>query len=210
MKKVLFTILCLLILFDIKSVNASECDSEDIDRLKGIASNITYTSDYIGDKDMTVSSQTYNVSFVGITDEVYISDLYHSFSVNSDNDVIQLQSGTNRLEVYSRKCDNKRLKTITIDLLKYNIYSRYEECNDIPDSELYVCDPWYQGKITDSVFYKEIDSYNLKIEEESKTSIDRLIELFYSYYYIIVPVIIFLILLIIIFLVKNIKKNKLD
>ena len=211
MRKVLFATLCLLLfIINIDIVNASSCDSADIERLRVLASNVTYNSDYIGDTDMTVSSQTYNVSFVGLTNELYIANIYGGMRVDSDSQVIQLQSGTTTLEVYSRNCDNKRLKTITIELPKYNEYSLLEECDDILDDDLYVCDPWYQGEITDTSFEEVINDYNLELEESNKTTLDKFYELFKNYYYLIIPVILILIILVIVLFIRKHRKSILD
>lgn len=211
LRKVLFATLCLLLfIVNIDVVNASSCDSADIERLKVLASNVTYNSDYIGDTDMTVSTQTYNVNFIGITDELYVSNVYGGMRVDSDSQVIQLQSGTTTLEVYSRNCDDKRLKTITIELPKYNEYSLLEECDNISDDDLYVCDPWYQGKITDDSFEEVINNYNLELEESNKTTLDKVYEIFKDYYYIIIPVILILIVLIIVLFIRKHKKSSLD
>ena len=211
MIKVLFSTLCLLLfIVNIDIVNASSCDSADIERLRVLASNVTYNSDYIGDTDMTVSSQTYNVSFVGLTNELYIANIYGGMRVDSDSQVIQLQSGTTTLEVYSRNCDNKRLKTITIELPKYNEYSLLEECDDILDDDLYVCDPWYQGEITDTSFEEVINDYNLELEESNKTTLDKFYELFKNYYYLIIPVILILIILVIVLFIRKHRKSILD
>ena len=211
MRKVLFATLCLLLfIVNIDIVDASSCDSADIERLRVLASNVTYNSDYIGDTDMTVSSQTYNVSFVGLTNELYIANIYGGMRVDSDSQVIQLQSGTTTLEVYSRNCDNKRLKTITIELPKYNEYSLLEECDDILDDDLYVCDPWYQGEITDTSFEEVINDYNLELEESNKTTLDKFYELFKNYYYLIIPVILILIILVIVLFIRKHRKSILD
>lgn len=215
LRKVLFATLCLLLfIINVDIVNASSCDSADIERLKVLASNVTYNSDYIGDTDEDVSIQTYNVSFVGLNDELYVANVYGGMRVDSDSQVIQLQSGTTTLEVYSRNCNNKRLKTITIELPKYNVYSIYSECDNIPDEELDVCNPWYQGNITYESFEKDIDNYNLEkkieLEEKNKTFFDKLYDFFISYYYIVIPVILILIIIFILLVIRRHRKNILD
>ena len=60
-------------------VKAEKCDDEDMARLKGLAGGVNYNSNYIGDRDDYSDSQLYEVSFVGITDEVYIGDNQRSF-----------------------------------------------------------------------------------------------------------------------------------
>ena len=211
LRKVLFAILCFwLFIVNVNVVNASSCDSADIERLRVLASNVTYNSDYIGDTDEDVSIQTYNVSFVGLNDELYVANVYGGMRVDSDSQVIQLQSGTTTLEVYSKNCNNKRLKTITIELPKYNNYSLQDECDNISGDALYFCDPWYQGKITDDSFEEAINNYNLELEESNKTTLDKVYEVFKSYYYIIIPVILILIILIIVLFIRKHKKSSLD
>lgn len=212
MRKVLFATLCLLLfIVNIDIVNASSCDSADIERLKVLASNVTYNSDYIGDTDMTVSTQTYNVNFVGITDELYISYYptysYDRVNIYNDNQTVQIESGSTIFGVFSSKC-NVKLRDISVDLLKFNEYSTYNVCQQDGIKELNVCSPWYQGEINDEIFDATILDYENSLQSESSFS-DNIKDFFVNNYIYFIVGAVCLVIIIIIFIIIRVRKNRL-
>ncbi|MEE3344215.1 MAG: hypothetical protein VZS44_09015 [Bacilli bacterium] len=196
---------CFLFLFGMSYVNAASCDNDDIARLKGVAFNVSYNSEYIGNKSGSNDYQLYNVSFVGLTDEIYVSDSNYSFFVYNNNEVIKMQSGNNSLEIYSKNCGDVRLKTLTINLPKFNNYSLSSDCSDIDIKEFELCDPWYQGNITDEVFRSRLNEY--LDSKEVNNNVEKK-EFNISYLVIVISVVVIVgIIGVIIF---RYKKNKLD
>lgn len=212
MRKVLFATLCLLLfIVNIDVVNASSCDSADIERLRVLASNVTYNSDYIGDTDMTVSTQTYNVNFIGITDELYVSYYptysYDRVNIYNDNQTVQIESGNTIFSVFSSKC-NVKLRDISVELLKFNEYSTYNVCQQDGKKDLNVCSPWYQGEINDEIFDATILDYENSLQGESSFS-DNIKDFFVNNYIYFIVGAVCLVIIIIIFIIIRIRKNRL-
>lgn len=64
---------------------------------------------------------------------------------------------------YYHPCVEEYVYTKNLDIPKYNIYSKLDECKKYSDWEL--CDEWYQGEIEDTEdFYEKLEEYKKKIE----------------------------------------------
>lgn len=198
-KKYLFLII-FLFLFNIHNIKAETCDKQDIERLKQIANNITYTYEYIGDK---YNYQLYNVTFYNLTDEIYIRQ--GNFNYFENDLTIDTESGNNKFEVYAYNCFEKRVSTININLPKFNEYSQSSECEEIGKDNLDICYEWYQGNLTYDQFINEIDNYNQK-HNNDKDIIKILKD---NYLYVIAGGVILLIIIILLIIHRK-KKNRLD
>lgn len=77
-----------------------------------------------------------------------------------------VESGIKKIYIYSVKVPTY-LKTITVNIPKYNYYSEREECNGISKEELDVCDKWYKYELNETTFLKKINEYK-KTQEENK------------------------------------------
>ena len=212
MRKSLYFILCVMIfLINIDIVKAASCDDEDMARLKGLAGGVSYNAEYIGDTGEAKTSQDYKVNFIGLTDEIYVSDSHYTFQVESDREIIDMVSGSYDYQIYSKNCNDLRLKTITIDLPKFNLFSESFECRLKAHKNLDVCDPWYSGNITDDQFYKIIDNYDKKIKKDDEISlIDKIKEFYWNNTLIFWAVIIVISIIFVIVGFINHLKNKLD
>ena len=163
MKRIGF--LFVLVVFSFRFVNAEACDNNDIARLKEIANNVGYNSNYVGNDLASSSYQDYDVSFYGLTDELYVTDYDDNFRFYSTTGSMRFQSGVITLDIYSKNCF-RRLKSIVIELPKFNEYSLSDDCVTYKDDNLDVCDPWYQGDIDYRVF-------NSLMEEQAKKNEKR-------------------------------------
>lgn len=77
-----------------------------------------------------------------------------------------IESGIKKIYIYSVKVPTY-LRTITVNIPKYNYYSEREECNGISKEELDVCDKWYKYELNETTFLKKINEYK-KAQEENK------------------------------------------
>lgn len=77
-----------------------------------------------------------------------------------------VESGIKKIYIYSVKAPTF-LRTITVNIPKYNYYSEREECNGISKEELDVCDKWYKYELNETTFLKKINEYK-KTQEENK------------------------------------------
>lgn len=207
MKKVLFILLFIVMFFNINVVDADDiCSDEELAREKEIANNISYNYEFIGDKDNTVGYQTYNVSFDGVTSDVYISDPTYKYKFYNNGEILKIDSGKWNFIVFSKNCAERILRTIQINLPKFNEYSESVECLNKKISKIKYCDPWYSGDITSEEFDKVISDYNLAIQNSNKSVSDKIMDILKKYYYIFIPSL--LLILVILWVVIWIRHNK--
>lgn len=211
MKKVLFMLFVIVMFFNINIVKADDiCSDEELARIKAIANNISYNYKFVGTDDNIAGIQTYSVSFSGITNDVYITDTSYQYKANSDSDIIYIDSGKRNFMVLSDNCFGKILRTIQLDLPKFNEYSTRIECIEDNSPKIDYCNPWYQGDITDNQFYKTIKEYNINIENSNKTTKDKIMEFIEKKYYIVLSTIIVLFIFIVAKILINHNKNILE
>ena len=197
--------------FGVNVVFASACDNNDIFRLKTLSQNVNYDASYIGDNDGINDYQLYSVKFSGLNNEIYISDNRYSFFVNNDGDSINLKSGINNLEIYSKNCGDLRLRTLTINLPRFNTYSLSDAWYSIDINEFELCDPWYQGKIDSNYFSEKLDKYLEEKNEKKKDNSNRgIYDYFVNNYYLFVAFSILILFLVVVLVKRNNKRNKLD
>ena len=211
MRKVFYLTLCMvLMLVNIDIVDAEMCDSEDMARLKGLAAGVSYNSEYIGKSMEADNYQQYRVNFIGLTNEIYISDSHYTFTVNNDSQFIKLNSGNNVLEIYSRNCYHLRLKSIEVNLPKYNIYADYDVCKEEDNKDLDVCSPSYTGDISVQDFYDIIDNNYTKLHKDDETIVDKIKNTIFDNVYIVGMGGLVLSIIIVILIIVRTRKNRLD
>lgn len=111
------------------------------------------------------------------------------------------------------------IKTIGIDLKDYNKYADDERCEDINYEEFRMCDPWYEGEISEENFAEKLEEYKNNKEggneiidnndydgDKEKNNVFEWINNYYLYIIISFVVIAIIILIIII----NKKKGELE
>ncbi len=188
-------------LFYIPAVHAdiTICTSEYIEKLKVLSSNITSNYNFVGNIKFDGDYQWYEATFDfnGLEGDVYISNLYsHEEKAYTSEDKIYVSSGKGQLGVYVSQCGDYQVNTIDYDLPKFNTYSLKYDCTILGDSELDVCNPWYQANINESTFKNAIDEYYEGLET-NRTLLDYINE--YKFYIISVIVIIVIAIVIILF-----------
>ena len=198
-KYVLFLI---VITINIPNVKAEMCDNEDLTRLRVLDERVTVDSSYTGDKIGSYGLQEYMVKFNNLGNEFYV--LFDDY-IYHDNEEVRTFSGHNSFNIYSTDCE-VRVRTIEIDLLKYNECSSWAECSDLKD-KVEECYEWFQGDISEDDFLKKIDSYNGNDNGDNNKYLDIMVNIFTSYWYFIIP---FVIGLIFVITAINIRRNRLD
>lgn len=120
-----------------------------------------------------------------------------------------ITSGIKKIGIYNKQY-NYLLKTVRLNIPKYNYYSLKEECKDKKDLD--VCDKWYPYELNDSTFYYKIKKYQEKepIIEENKTNIFDTFINFTSKYYIYIILFILLIVVLSILIIMRKKRYSLD
>ena len=198
----LFLIFILSIMF-INNINAEVCNADEIKRLKEIANNVTVTYDYDEERDENGIYGYYLVTVSGLTEEIYGQTSldneifrFHYSSENGGVDSYNLFSDIREINIYSSKCDDKKLRTLKLDYPYYNIYHTYSECENISGDDLYVCGKFTDKKISYSTFMNEINKYN-KSDKKKNDSDEFLVNFIKKYFYIVIVGVIVLILFII-------------
>lgn len=215
MKKIINIIfICFLFMIGSVGVKAEACDNEDIAKLKELVKNITYHSEYVGARDLRIDLQSYDVSFdFGELDgKIYIADSVRDDSnkVYHSTDKFRVESGSRSFYIYYDSCDGKYLGKIDVQLKKFNEYSLRDECFRYEDTNVDVCDEWYQGSLTNSQFTKAISEYYEEKKEEVNDTSMSFKDIITTYYYYFIGVCILLIAIIIILVIKHIKDSRLD
>lgn len=186
-------------------VKAEICDTVDIARAKELASNVSYNYKYIGDDE---DYQLYEVSFTGLTgNNFYI--LNGEDKVALDSVKIQVDSGTKYFDIYYEPCDDMRIKSIKVELPKFNEYSLSEYCDSTDFKDFEYCDEWYSGKVNNKIFDAAVKEHEKKIEESEKDSSDKIFEYILEYKYFIGGAVFLIIVLIVIMIIRNRSKNRL-
>lgn len=204
--KFLLFVFCFLF-FKIE-VYANTCSSEELVRLRTLSNYIEITNDYVEVSD------SYLVTIAGLTEElfVYNKSTYQEYRYS---DMVEgsvsfsASVGEYRLEIYPVSCDvNRALRTVNLELLKFNPFSKEEECKDLEEYQLDFCDPWYQGEMNLDIFLEKIEPYYL-VEEES-TVIEETIDILEKYWYVALVGGILFILLIVFLIIRRRKRSVLE
>lgn len=171
-------------------VSAEICDSADIKRLEKLADMIDVSYEYI---DNEVDSNTeddyaiidsYRIFVSNLNQELYIKKGLYEYRYSDAVEgtlMFTSNSGQMQMLVYTDRCPGKVLKTITLDLPKFNVYSYRRECKELEDLNLDFCDEWYQGYLDDRIFNEFIEPY-INQDEVEVTIIDKIIQFFKQYY----------------------------
>lgn len=197
--------------FNVNVVNADDiCSDEELAREKEIANNISYNYKFVGTDDNIAGIQTYSINFSGITDGIYVTDTSYEYRANNDSDILYIDSGKRNFMVLSDNCFGKILRTIQLDLPKFNEYSRRIECLEDDSPEIEYCDPWYSGNITSSQFDKAVKEYKNNLENSNKSTKDKIVEFVEERYYIVLLSVLVVAVFVIIVVFVNHNRNTLE
>ena len=214
-------ILCLIIVS--KNVYADSLE-EILNSYKNEANKIVtsyqYNENYVdesGDKKngifiLKISGITKNLKFkIDNSKKVY----YYEDTNNGELTIDNVESGIKKIHVFSVQHPTF-LKTITVNIPKYNYYSDRAECDGI--TNLDVCDKWYKYELNETTFLKKINEYKKAQEEikksEEKTSniqiiFNKIINFLKKYFFYIIGIIIIVPGIIIYIKIRK-KRNSLE
>lgn len=192
--KILFIIVCYFAYSS--NVLADLCDKEHIKELKELANKVDVNYEYIEGGDL-VNSYIININL--LSDKLFVMHEYNTYYYNQEKNgliTFVVNSGNIKVTIHSDTCVGYKLRTISLNLPKFNIYSYKTECKELEKYDLDVCDPWYQSTINDNYFYSVVNKF-LNKPEEKETFIDKIINFYNEYQLIIVGSISFVVLSII-------------
>lgn len=213
-KKYLIIIISLVSYFAFVSrVDASLCDREHISQLKELAEHVEIDYEYVVDNDEDGDGEfitnVYYVEVNLLSEELYLNDRKNTYYfTDSENSKLKLyyNSGTVDFDIYSNTCQDFILRTITINLPKFNIFSYRPECEQLKEYDLNVCNPWYQGDLGEHSFSRAISKYlNKPVITEESDFIDNIIEFLSNY---LIYILLIIILMIAIVMVCKIYRRR--
>ncbi len=194
MKKVLVLVPFMLFLCFTNYVYA-ECDYETQAKINNAAGAVRaeyetflYENDYYDETygEYVTDSYWYGLIHIyNITEDIYINVIdnngnsrkYTIDDVSADN-VIYVGTGMAnevkkyKIEVYATdsSCIDNVIRTIDISIPRYNLFSIYSQCDEYPD--YYYCSEFvFLDNISEKEFYKGIEDYAKRKEEEDKEGI---------------------------------------
>ena len=199
--KYLFIIFVLFV-FNIYSVNAEECDANDMARLKELAKNVDVKYEYMGKESVSeiTNLEKYHITVSGLLDGLSLGiktgvDSKDVYTANDGKVEFDTLLSVLEIDIFSNNCNYEILANRSINLPRYNYHSEYPECKELKAYNLNICDPWYQGELNNEMFYDVVKKY-LK---EDKTGLNGVLD-FIKKNYILISIGIFLIVGIIAFL----------
>ncbi len=194
----LFVILVVFI-FCPKNVKALLCENIDKVRYQDLAKNISYSYDAV-EKNGNVK---FTVTFSNIPKQFAIKNVnrneWYSYK-GSELKISNLESNKNyRFDIYVESddgCDNISLYTFNINLPYYNKYYTDSLCKGIEQYKL--CQKWVNTQYTYEEWKKQVNKYRDSLNERNKKEdekntkswIEKIIELYGQTYYIILPLVI--------------------
>lgn len=227
MRKIIY-IFSILVMFciDIGVVNAAYDKNQELLK-KYIEQAENVKVKYILDEEYTDTNGNqvngmFKLEITGLTDDLKIRVLgteeyyYTSDAIDGIITITGVESGIKKIGVYYRKYVTL-VKTISVNIPKYNYYSERIECEGISGEELDVCGKWYEYELNESTFLYKVNKYKEsqeKLEEEkekNKFSIffNNIVNFLLDYYIYIIIVIVS-IALITLFIVIRKKRYSLE
>lgn len=224
MKQLKYILFSFLIIFlSIISVNA-QCTNEELLAEKEKAENIKITYKHLGEVTKDDGSKVYNEFLVTTKNlaegqYIYLSPLANEDFVEKDNTIqITLTTGKWEYNIYSSKC-KEIVKTINVNLPKFNMYSIDPLCKDIDGDDFTLCSKYLEYEVSRETFERKINEYrkthtinNKDNNKEENININYIINKaldFINKYnlYIAGFLLVILVILIIIIIKKKLKKR---
>lgn len=173
MKKNTNLLLTILILILSINIVKADCTPEEEKQLLEEVEKVELVYKHLGEVTKEDGSKVYNeykVTAKNIPNEVYIY-LYpfadEKFEETSEGPRITLKTGTWYYNMYSSKCD-KTLKTITLTLPKFNMYSLDPLCDKVDTEDFKYCHKYYQNEISRETFERKVKAYRLEHHLDDK------------------------------------------
>lgn len=189
------------------NVSAGICDSEHIKQLKELAKQVEVSYEYLdysdeisGEEDGEFFVNTYLITVNLLSDDLYVIHDGYEYYSNSDNGGIVtfvVNSGRFNLSIHSYTCAGYKLRNEIINLPKFNTYSYRSECRELEKYNLDVCDPWYQGTITDDIFNAKVNKYLNNNTEKQLGIFDKIVNFFKGNYLILIGSILVIVVVIV-------------
>ncbi len=145
-------------------IYADTCSSDITNKIYNQIQNIKYDVVHNG-------NNSYTINFYNIPQEIEIYDYigvqfkYNEQGISSHSGYIGGYDYSFKYVVNNLNCDLNIKLNKKIYVQKYNLYADNEKCKDEKNKNFELCNPNYQGNITDETFNSELEKYNKEQEE---------------------------------------------
>lgn len=213
-----FNYLCftfiLLFVFNLNVLALEKCGNDKVEELKKQADVISAVSQF--DEDGLANGIFNNniVTIYGLPDDFYVISKSRSVLFSSE-DVVdgainkEVSYGDGELYVYSYSCPEQKLKTIKVELKKYNKFYDSTECDDVRD-KIEICEKFYDtDNLSYSVFQKKLNEYK-KNNKKNIINNFNLIKFIKDNIFVAVGLVFIIIVVVVALIAKKIKNNRLE
>lgn len=213
MKKKHIILSFLLFFSAMTNVNAAICGKTDIIKVKEEAQDITIEYKLVQNNDGSDNvSGLFDIKMNGLSEKFIIEEetTNKSYAPNASGTLLleNVEGGNLIFKIYYKNCNKKLMRTIKLNLPKYNVYSLRKECEGINEDDLEICGKWYQGELNDEIFNKKIKEYQEELQKEqekekNKTIFEKVIEIILDYYIYIISTIMIIVTITLVITVKR-------
>ena len=215
-----------VLFFFLSSSVFAKCTDSELKILNDAASkvNITYQYNEEYEKLAEPIYGNFSLFITGVTNDIYVYD-YNSLTsyfldsaVDGVITINDLGGGDRKIYIMSNinNCKSELVKTVTVNIPKFNYYAVSKYCEGIDGKEFAYCDKWYQLDFNKSTFLRELEIYKNKKpvipgDNGNSTDIDNskddnwVKDFVKDYYVYIVLVVVVLIILVILFFARRKK-----
>ena len=159
----------------------------------------------------------------GMIDKFYIEDTSYGYKYDSEdfieNNMIVIYNpngGKTKFNIYSSSCGDI-VRTITVNVPKFNQYYLDPLCEGINGGQLSVCDKWYNYEVDYDTFVRKVTQYKdslkdieeKKKKEEEEKFVEQIKEFFEEYYLYFVVGILLIIAIVVVIKVRR-KRSELE
>lgn len=168
MRKLKFNLLSFIIFILPFNVYADICSKDVTNKTYNEIQNIKYDITHIGNNN-------FNIEFINIPNNVTIYDEVGTIYETNNNGIFNYKGGYTYkfyFIINDLDCELNMNLNRNIKFNKFNTYSEREECQKTENKDFKLCNPDYQGNITDEIFSNELKKYNEAKENENIEQLD--------------------------------------
>lgn len=164
MKKNIYQLIVILILFLSIPYIKADCTSEEIKELKKETNQIKIIYEHMGKVTTEDGGTDYNkfsVDIVNIPDNYYIiidDGLNYKEEPQNNKVNVTLSNGSWTIYIYSNKCESE-IDTIKFKLPRFNIYSLDPLCEGVDGEKFPLCGKYYEYDVGYDNFKQRVEHY---------------------------------------------------
>ncbi len=162
MKKLIYMVITLFLVFSGTSYVMASCTNEEIKELKSLAKDIKITYKHRGKViiDDVADYSQFDVTVKNLNEDFYVIIAGGLERLESDNGSAQiiLSNGNWDFEVNSKRCEVK-IDEIKVFLPRFNVYSLDPLCDGIDGDDFALCGKYYEYSVNYESFKERVTNY---------------------------------------------------